>query len=110
MKKTYVKTITFNPAFSLAIPKEFTLIGKKITVEHGNAKLDKDVHGEARYLEDKIILSDNDELSERFKLQTFYHEVVHFILNEMGEAKLNNNEKFVDIFSKLLTEFYLTNK
>lgn len=38
------------------------------------------------------------------KRQTFYHEVVHCILDTMGENELSKNEKFVCTFSSFLNE------
>jgi hypothetical protein len=35
---------------------------------------------------------------------TFWHELVHAILNDMGEDLLNNNEKFVTGFANRLTK------
>ena len=35
---------------------------------------------------------------------TFYHELVHSILDTMGEYELSNNENFVCAFSGFLTE------
>ena len=37
-------------------------------------------------------------------LNTFYHEKVHAILRAMNEEELNENEKFVDVFAKLLRQ------
>ena len=41
--------------------------------------------------------------------QTFYHELVHAILNEMGHD-LNNDEFFVQTFSNFLHQFITTKK
>jgi hypothetical protein len=35
--------------------------------------------------------------------ETFWHELTHAILNDMGEHALNKNEKFVSNFAKRLT-------
>ena len=34
--------------------------------------------------------------------QTFFHELIHAVLFTMGKDKLNNDEKFVDVFAGLL--------
>lgn len=39
---------------------------------------------------------------------TFCHELVHAIVNAMGEDKLYRNEKFVDTFAGLLHQALLT--
>lgn len=42
--------------------------------------------------------------SDTSKINTFYHELTHCILDTMGEYKLSRNEKFVTTFSSFLTE------
>lgn len=42
--------------------------------------------------------------SEGCKLNTFFHELTHAILDTMGENELSANEKFVTTFSGFLTE------
>ena len=41
---------------------------------------------------------------ESSKINTFIHEVVHGVLNTMGENKLSSDEKFVTTFSSLLVD------
>lgn len=48
--------------------------------------------------------SEGFELSESKMKQSFIHELTHAILFQMGEDKLNDNEKFVNVFSSFLTE------
>jgi hypothetical protein len=47
-----------------------------------------------------------DDSQER----TFYHELVHSILEEIGYKELTTNEQFVDAFSALLYQFEMTKK
>ena len=42
--------------------------------------------------------------SESSKVNTFIHEVVHGVLDTMGENKLSSDEKFVSTFSSLLVD------
>ena len=42
--------------------------------------------------------------------QTIYHEVVHAILESMGEDALSGNDKFVQNFALLLHQFETTKK
>lgn len=42
--------------------------------------------------------------AESSKVNTFYHELVHSILDTMGEKELSANEKFVNCFSSFLCE------
>ena len=41
---------------------------------------------------------------ESSKINTFIHEVVHGVLDTMGESELSSNEKFVSTFSSLLID------
>lgn len=45
-----------------------------------------------------------------FLLQTFCHELVHYILHQMGEERLYHNERFVDGFGHLLHQFFKTKR
>ena len=47
---------------------------------------------------------DNRKQSEGSKINTFIHEVVHGVLDTMGESELSKNEKFVCTFSSLLVD------
>jgi hypothetical protein len=40
--------------------------------------------------------------------ETFFHEVMHIILDATGEETLSENEKFVNIMGKSLLEIYLS--
>ena len=42
--------------------------------------------------------------------QTTYHEIVHAILNELGQDKLSDDENFVQSFALLLHQFIITKK
>lgn len=89
------------------IPKRFHVGGQDIevkSVERG----DDNCLGHSRVAKGIIEIAekyDRDEtVSDRNKLNTFYHELTHAILYTMGETELNDNEKFVCVFSSFLTE------
>ena len=42
----------------------------------------------------------------QFQQQVFCHELVHAILEKMGEEELCGNEKFVDVFGSLLHQVW----
>ena len=46
----------------------------------------------------------NIDQSPSSKFNTFWHEVVHTILDTMQEDELSENEKFVGVFSSMLCE------
>lgn len=39
-------------------------------------------------------------------LHTYFHELVHLILDMMGERELYENERFVDVFGGLLHQWF----
>lgn len=47
--------------------------------------------------------ADGCKQSKSYKDVTFFHELVHCILDAMDESELSSNEKFVSTFSLLLT-------
>ena len=90
--------------------KEFIQGSVKWTVEVDNNRMDDaSAYGlcvperSAIYLQDK---NRNEDMIE----QTLYHEVIHSILETMGEYELSKNEKFVQGFSVLLHQFEKTKK
>ena|ERR1035437_7264784 len=85
----------------IEIPNKFKLLGETITVKWSDDILKLRVYGTAQYEINEIIIQSKD-MPEDKKEHTFYHELIHHILTIMGENKLNNNEKFVDMFSGLL--------
>lgn len=90
------------------IPKRFKLFGTIINIVWDNKRLnDRRVYGLCDYSKSEITLSNTqgtEPLSIDKMMDTFYHEKVHMILDTMGEDDLSNNERFVDIFSKLLRQ------
>lgn len=63
--------------------------------------------GEAHYCGGFIEIADkfdkDERQSESSKLNTFFHELTHIILDHMGESELSCNEKFVCGFASNLT-------
>ena len=49
-------------------------------------------------------VNEGRDQSPSSKLNTFWHEVVHTILDTMQENELSENEKFVGVFSSMLCE------
>jgi hypothetical protein len=47
-------------------------------------------------------------ITEEDLLETYFHEVVHIVLDAMGENKLYSNEKFVSLMGKCLMEIEKT--
>jgi len=94
------------------IPKSFKLFASTINVEFDNKLCnDKEAYGLADYGACKIFLTKVngvDKLSDDRIMDVFYHEKVHLILDSMGHFDLSKDEKFVDLFGKLLRQSDLT--
>lgn len=100
------------------IPKEFKLFGDTIKVRFDNEACSTannrglSCYGYYDNITNEIILADTVngvKLPENTIVSTFYHERTHVILQAMGEYKLYNNEKFVEVFSCLLRQSEVTN-
>lgn len=92
----------------MKIPKKFKLFGTTYKVIWNNKRMnDKEVYGLSDYSRSEITLSTTigtEKLNEDKIMDTFYHERTHAILDMMNEKELSSNEKFVDVFSKLLRQ------
>ena len=96
----------------LRIPKRFNLHGQTVTVVYDNTLLeDASARGMFHPLPQLIQLNPADPEAGHSRSgveQTFCHELTHSILYAMGELKLYNNEKFVDLFGHLLHQALTT--
>lgn len=92
----------------LKLPKSFKLFGTTIDIIFDNTRMnDLGYYGLFESGKHKITLSTIDGLNDLGKdriINTFYHESVHAILDSMNEIELNKNEKFVDVFAKLIRQ------
>lgn len=89
------------------IPKSYNVGGTKIEVCRVD-RCDDDCIGKAYtaagYIEIADTYGKDKKQSESCKVNTFYHELTHTILQTMGEFELSDNEKFVNSFASFLTE------
>lgn len=108
----------------MKVPEGFTLLGQTISVVFDDefcAK--KNWLGAADYDHNRIVLAQHVLVENKRKKgkvwkklpkekieQTFYHELTHFILHLMNEAKLRDSEKFVDLLGAIMYEFIKTKK
>jgi hypothetical protein len=99
----------------MIIPKSFNIAFRKYKV----LIVDKDedngheLYGHIDPIKAKIEIADyvnGQEVTDVEKYATFNHELVHAILSAMGEGELNDNERFVEGFAQLLTQYELTKK
>lgn len=77
------------------IPSKITLGGQEVEIRNVE-RCDGNAVGECHLLEGYIEIADiynkDRKQSESSKVNTFYHELTHCILQTMGETELNNNE------------------
>lgn len=86
---------------SFKIPKSFELAGQHIAVVHKELLAnDTSCDGYAIYNAQEIQLKTG--MKPDYEGFVFCHELVHHILNQMGESELRNNEKFVNGFGTFL--------
>ena len=103
----------------MRIPKQFTLLGQRIIVvfdnelcakkgwlgcadfDHNRIVLADQILGESKRKKEKVWKKLPKEKVE----QTFFHELTHFMLHFMNEAKLRDDEKFIDLLGTIQYEF-----
>lgn len=89
------------------IPKSYKVGGQLMEV-HKTERCDNNNVGISFLAGGYIEIADKcnkcDNIPERMKVNTYYHELTHSILDTMGESELSANEKFVSCFSSFLTE------
>lgn len=90
----------------MIIPDKIRIGGQEISVVK-EERLDDNKLGTICVAEGVLRIADNFnnlQQCESSKINTFIHEVVHGILDTMGEFELSGNEKFVCTFSSLLID------
>ncbi len=89
------------------IPSKITIGGQDVEIRNV-VRCDNNALGECHLIEGYIEIADTfykeQKQSESSKVNTFYHELTHCILQTMGEQELSANEKFVCCFAGFLTE------
>lgn len=61
-----------------------------------------------KYEENGRIIEHEVTITREMLIETFFHEVMHIILDASGEEELSENEKFVNIMGKSWLEIYLS--
>lgn len=95
-------------------PSKFTLFGHEWNVSYNPHLARKEgLIGKCDYENKHIELQpdcDEYDISESVVEQTFYHELVHAILDELSLPELRSDERIVDNISQLLYQFETTKK
>ena len=90
----------------MIIPNKIRIGGQDISVVIKD-RLDDNKLGTICVAEGLLRIADNSsniKQCESSKFNTFIHEVVHGVLDTMGEYELSGNEKFVSAFSSFLVD------
>ena len=90
----------------MIIPNKIRIGGQDISLIN-KERLDDDILGKICLAEGVLHIAanfSNRKQSESSKVNTFIHEVVHGVLDTMGEFELSKNEKFVCTFSSFLVD------
>lgn len=100
--------LLFKSTIMLKIPKKFKVFASTINVGFDNVRLSNEgVLGDCSFTDGQVNICNNykgEPISYCCALDTFYHEKVHIILDAMGEHDLSKNEKFVEVFARLLRQ------
>lgn len=90
----------------MKIPSKIRIGGQDIEVCVVE-RIEDEKLGQICVAEGKLLIADNfstRKQSDTSKANTFVHEVVHGILDTIGETELSGNEKFVSTFSSFMVD------
>lgn len=90
----------------MVIPNKIRIGGQDIIVVN-KERLDDNDLGSICIAEGVLRIADNFnnvKQCESSKINTFIHEIVHGVLDTMGEFEISKNEKFVSAFAALLID------
>lgn len=90
----------------MKIPSKIKIGGQDVDV-YIVERIDGEKLGQICIAEGKMLIADNfstKKQSETSKVNTFIHEIVHGVLDIMGETELSGNEKFVSTFSSFMVD------
>lgn len=98
-----------NKPFKNTIPDKFCIGGVEINLKHVENEMNTGNFGGTYPFQAEVKIqksSYNNPIAESQRCQTFWHEVVHLILDAMGEKQENReeNERFTTCFSNFLNE------
>jgi hypothetical protein len=98
-----------NKTKPLAIPRKIRVGKKQYSIDVVETLIQRGLMGTIRYDDKQIqIGKQSNKTGRKFTSdeinESFWHELVHAILYDMDEHKLNRNEAFVTAFAKRLSE------
>jgi len=94
------------------IPKRFKLLGQTIEVNLvDHIASQNGTLGEARTTQNSILLQksvDGFPIPESQRMHIFWHEVMHHVLQAMGQQELAGEESFVDLLAGMIHQVTTT--
>lgn len=90
------------------VPKKFSLRSVDWSVDL--IDLQGENFGKCLFDRCKIVIDPNTQYTKPRREQTFYHELFHAMLDELGYHELSKDEKLVDGLGALLYEYLKTRK
>jgi len=98
----------------MKIPSQFSLMSQDIQVKFiSDLHLKQQALGQSLFNEGLILIQKNTKaypMSKDQQLQTFFHELFHFILYALNEHDKNTDERFVDLVGSMLHQFHKSKK
>jgi hypothetical protein len=93
----------------MPIPRKIRVGRKRYSIDVVESLIQRGLMGTIRYDEQRIQIGKQSNKTGRMFTsneinESFWHELVHAILYDMDEHKLNRNEAFVTAFAKRLSE------
>lgn len=90
------------------IPSQVKVGGLVWTVKiDPNLNNNENAWGLCKYSQLEILL--DGQIAYQRRIKTFFHELVHVMLFEMGDDELSRNEEFVSRLANMLTQVFLDN-
>lgn len=90
------------------IPTSFKLVNRTYTVEKLDPALSEGLSRAGDCNQRLALIRVAHDSSEDYMHHTFYHELVHAMLDASTNPKLSNNEKLVDSLGALLHQYVQT--
>jgi len=93
----------------MPIPTKIRIGSKRYSIDVVESLLQRGLMGNIRYEDQKIQIGKQSNKTGRMFSsseinESFWHELVHAILYDMDEHRLNRNEAFVTAFSRRLSD------
>ena len=93
------------------IPVYLQVAGQHVDVRHVD-RCQEDEFARCSLASSEIQIAEycrsSQKQSDYSKVNSYYHELIHLILDNMGQHELSNDEKFVSTFAGFLTEAMVT--